>query len=452
MRTRLGSSRAALGVSSLVVALGATAGAIARPLAAPPWVDHGRVVAGPVAVGDSALVVRLDGKQLKLEDVKATSGSIKWSASYAASSITPGVFLTPVAIDGVALDLATVGSASNPYVAPEGIKLSTGSSSWKDASVIVADTPTACGGDFCIDEVTPTGSYRLVVLNPRTGKQVRAIPGLLRAMMPGLYQTSNFTTATVSGLGSSGKVVWTKTFSSLFGGAAYNPNGGWDFVAEGALDVGSVSDEGDLMSEPSSVNLGDMRTIGIVSSSGKVAWRDPGMFDCMGSIMPTVPVICRFSGVAHFVHGRLSVAGVSLTLEGINAVNGHVVWWQKVTDVAQLAYGTALRIVDGRAFVVTVPGSSKPMVIDLKSGRVSRAPLHAVYWCQHLNVYSVPPIPQDPAHGQKQGGYEYGGCSETGSAVTSLPAEGSLSFGVLASGRFLWPSTAGLEAASIPAN
>lgn len=417
---------------------------------APAWSDSHRVVAGPVVAGSAVLVVELHGKQLELVAVNPSSGATAWSFAYSASGITPGVYLTPVSLHGVALNLAPYSSPSSGLVKVEGINVETGKVAWKGAPSIVTDTPTACGQYFCVNEVTNAG-YVLEVLNPESGKRIRSIPGLVREFMQGLYQTDNFNVATVSGIGSSGKVAWTKTFSSLFGGSKYSPNGGWDFLREGSLDVGSVGDEGNASTTPKSVNMGDFKTIGVVPGTGKVVWSDAGMFDCMGSISATVPLICRFSGTAHFVDGRLSPKGVSVSLEGLDAATGRITWTRPVTDVSQLLYGASLRILDGHHFVVTVAGGSS-RVIDLTNGRLAVPSPHATYWCQSLNLFAVTAVTGDPADGKKEGVYEDSGCNSSGVLTAAVPSKGSLAIGVVSSGRFIWPSRKGLEAADIPAN
>src|SRR6202035_680610 len=145
---------------------------------------------------------------------------------------------------------------------------------------------------------------------------------------------------------------------------------------------------------------------------GRVLWHNAGEFDCMGTIALSVPVICKYSGSAH-VHGRrISLAGVGLTLQGFNAKTGSITWSRKVTDVAQLTFGSSLRVADGHDLVVTLAHGHKG-VLDLGTGAFRPAPASRVFWCQAANLYTAIAVSGDQAHGKKAGTFRYSGCTLT---------------------------------------
>jgi len=399
-----------------------------------------------------ALVITVASSHLQLKGIDPETGAVKWTVPYSASYITPGVTVLPVAIDGVALALVPGSNPASPVVTLRGVSVMTGKTVWSGPKVLAIDVPTPCPGskNFCIDESPAAGSVGLAVLNPRSGKRLKFISGLERLMMPGLYQ-STATTPTLKAIDSSGKVVWTRTVSSLFGGTNYNPDGGWDFLAEGRLDVGSVGDIGSPSTPPPSVPLGALRTIGVSPTTGAVRWSDPGEFDCMGSVSMSTVVLCKYSGTAHYHGTKLSLAGVGLSLEGLNTATGAITWSRKVSDVAQLTYGTSLRMSDGQHLFVTLIGGHKG-ILDLKTGVFHAVRSSTVLWCQSFNAYSVVAVVDDPAHGKKVGTFRYLGCTPTSPSSSSIPPVGSKVFGVEAGGRFVWPSPHGLEAALIPDN
>lgn len=390
---------------------------------------------------------------LQLQGVVPATGVVRWTVPYSASYITPGVYIAPVAISGVTIALEPASTASSPSIKVKGISVKTGKTLWSDPSSLVGDVPTTCSGgrEFCVDEDLSGQGLGVVVLTPATGKVRSFVPGLARALMPGLYQTTSSPTPTLKGVGATGKVGWTKTFSRLFGGSKYNPDGGWEFLSEGAVDVGSVGDVGSPRSAPPIIPLGQLKTIGIAPGSGKIIWHDPGEFDCMGTVVLSAPIICKYAGSAHFHGTKLSLAGVALTLEGVNAKTGAIRWSHKVADVSQLTLGSSLRILDGEHVLVTLAGGRKD-VLDVATGRLRAASPNLVFWCESQSTYTVTAVTNDPSHGSKVGTPRYAGCTATASSTTSDPTTGSKTFGVELGGRFLWPSPHGLESARIPSD
>jgi hypothetical protein len=409
-------------------------------------------VGGPIAADGKLLVLTISSSHhIRFQAIAPATGAVKWTVPYSASYITEGVAVTPIEIGGVALSLTPISTPTSPLVKIDGISVSTGKTIWSDPSVVVTDVPTVCGNgkDFCVDESPTPGSQGLEVLNPTTGKRLSFISGLERALMSGLYQT-NSVSPVLRGLGSSGKVAWTKSVASLFGGPKYDPSGGWDFLQEGSFDVGSVNDVGTPTSPPPTIPLSALKTIAIDPASGTVKWHDAGEFDCMGTVALSVPVLCRYTGTAHYHGGKYSLAGVGLTLQGFNVESGAVTWSRQVTDVSQLTLGSSLRVTDGHDLYVSIAHGRKG-VLDLSNGTFHGVAASQVFWCQFQNLYTAIAVAGDRAHGKKVGTFRYAGCTLT-SSTNAVPRVGAKALGVEIDSRFVWPSPTGLKAARIPAN
>lgn len=444
-------------VVGLVAALTLTAtgsGAASARVALTSWTDTSlHVVAGPVAADGVAVVLVVDpNKTLHLEGVQS-NGHVAWSDPYNASYITAGEFLTPVVVDGVTIDLAPATKSTGSGLATvKGIDVATGKVAWTRANIYAADLPTSCEGDteFCIDVTNSTGyTYSVQVVNPTTGAQVRSQSGLVRTLMPGLFQTTS-STATATVVGPTGARLWTRTFASLFGGPKFDPSGGWEFRSLGGLMIGSVGDIGVPSTTTSEVNVGNDKTIAIDPTTGKVKWSDPGMFECMGTMPTQDPVICKYHGTVHYNNLQPDFAGVSLTIEGFAPATGRITWSKAVTDVAPLSEGESDRLASGHELEVTVAGGHH-VLLNLQTGATTGLSSTQEVWCETLNQYTAVAVTGDPYSGRKVGVFRFDGCTGSGDTAV-VPTTGSTWFGVQLGTEFVWPSTKGLSAARIPSD
>jgi hypothetical protein len=102
--------------------------------------------------------------------------------------------------------------------------------------------------------------------------------------------------------------------------------------------------------------LGGLKTLGISNTAGTVAWTVPGYFDCGGGLQfLTSDVVCLYTGSARQSGRTVTMAGVGLTLEGLNPASGTTTWSKPVLDPKSLSLGTDVAFADGTHLVAPCP-------------------------------------------------------------------------------------------------
>lgn len=409
------------------------------------WTIPGaRVLGGPVLSGGVLLaVVTTEGDTLALEALEPTSGRVRWQVPYSASEINAGIVLTPTVSSGVVVDLAPAGAPTSPGVVVEGISVTTGRVDWTTAGArLVTDTPATCTdqGLFCVDEISAEGSSALVLLQPSSGDVVASVPGLYRELAPDYYETSTSPVG-IEKLDSTGHLAWMVPVQSLFGSPMFSPDYGWNFGQEGDLELGSVG----IALTGADVPLGQYKTIAIHAGDGTVAWDVPGSYQCMGQVVLRAPFVCRYSGSGRLVGQSITTSGVSLTIEGIDAVSGSVRWSLPVADVQQLTQGDDVVVAGSTRIVVALPSGSD-VLLDLSSGARASVPKGATYWCSSIPVFPVVAPPAALANGSRTGVTLYSPCTASGAASAGPPSVAPSNVGVDASGFFVWAGPEGLRA------
>jgi hypothetical protein len=467
-RRKLRRRRTALVAAAVVVIAGAVAAAITlsgstSPTATPPhratttlpappatgWTASDiRVVGGPIVAGNRILVVDAspDGA-MNLAAVDPHTGKVAWQQPFSASSVPPGVLITPVAIGTTALDLAPATGPTDPSVVLKGIDVNTGQPAWTSpAPAVVVDAPVTCASQsrFCVNVSGTGGTTQLEQVDPAKGAVTATLAGPHTQMASNLYQTGAQPPGFVA-VSDAGALLWSKSVAALFGGAQFSPQYGYDFVTAGPLDVGTV---GVAPSAGGSLPLGSFETIGITATSGAVAWMAPGALDCFGVVPVTPQFLCRYSGSGTYVNGNLSTAGVTLTLGGLNPATGAVTWSVPVAQAQSLTTGNGLPVADANHLVVAL--ASGPALLDLGSGQTAPVPAGAVYWCGQSQQASVQATPSALSGGRRVGATLFAPCTAEGAPATGMPTSALPAIGVSIGGLFVWPSPNGLMASATP--
>jgi len=446
-------------VAAVALAAAVAGAVLIASAGAPGWDDQSlHVVGSPVS--DDGVVVVLDvtaTHHLELTGVRATDGSTLWHRPYSASEVTPGVGFGPVVLDGTVLDAAPAGGLRDPAVRVEGLAVRTGRPDWTFRQpLVLSDAPTICTQvrDVCMAAWTSSTATALVRVDPGDGAVSAVVPGPERALAvsPGsaatagsLWETSD-PAPTLSEVSANGATAWTRTVATLFGGSGYNPDEGWYFVAEHGLDIGSVglAPHGDVLP------LGDIETVAIAAGDGALRWRTKGFYGCGGGLFfLTADVVCRYSGEVRRIGRSATMAGVGLTLEGVDARSGRVTWSVPVLGAKALTAGTDVAFVDADHVVVEL-ASRRRVVLDARRGTTSPVAAGQVFWCEHDQLYRVSAAPGGSADGQRAATPVFDACSADGSPVDALPQRAVPAVGVRASGLFVWPTPHGLEAAPLP--
>lgn len=421
------------------------------------WTDPSlHVVGSPVTVHGMVVVLDVRNHHLELTGVKAADGSIVWHQPFSASAITPGVGFGPTVLDDTVVGLAPAGTSDDPSVTVEGIDPPTGKVIWTVPQPLVAtDAPAVCSGGayFCIAGPDSATTTALALINPATGDIAGVDKGPYRNMAvppPGttnegdLWQTGD-STPTFMQISPTGAQAWTKTVASVFGGSQFDPSDGWDFLIKDGLDVGSVGVTPTGNSEP----LGGYKTLGISTTDGTVRWSDPGNYLCGGGLQfLTADVVCRYTGTAVVKGQSVTMSGVTLTLEGLNAGSGATTWSRPVLDPEALSLGTNVAFADGTHVVVRLPAGNR-VVLDVQNGHTSPVGVSDVFWCEQNPMYKVTTPQGASAEGQRQSAPVFRACSADGSAVKALPTTSPSTVGVTAGSMFVWPTPKGLQAAPV---
>jgi hypothetical protein len=409
-----------------------------------------KVLGGPVAASGRLLAITVTASHgLQLTAVNPSTSKVTWQHAYSASYMTLGQAFEPVAIGGVAIDLAPTGAPTNPTVEVKGIDLSTGDVAWTwNVKGTVSDAPVACVGekDFCFSWAPSSAASHygegLVELSASSGSVLRVVRGSERELGANLYQTTA-ATATLIQIGTGGTLAWRKAASSIFGSSADNPNGGWNVDELGSVGIGSLG----LASNSTTVDTSTYSTTGFLASSGRRLWRDQGTYNCVGSLeFLRPPVICRMSGSfkeATKPDSIPSFAHVKLTIEGFNQHTGAVTWSRRVANVQAIFSGTRLAFVDDKHIEIeTTSGAYE--VLDTASGSMHANSPGEVFWCESLPILDVT-APAGSAANIRVGTYQYFGCSAKGSKVAGLPRTQPSAVGVRLAGRFFWSTSKGIE-------
>ncbi|MHB1585175.1 MAG: hypothetical protein ACYC0E_15640, partial [Acidimicrobiales bacterium] len=454
-----GSRRLVVAAVATVALAAAVAGAVLTASGgAPGWDDRSLQVVGTPASAQGVVVV-LDvtaAHHLELTGVRAADGSILWHRPYSASEVTPGVGFGPVVSDGTVLDASPAGGPADPAVRVEGLAVRTGQPLWSlRPALVLSDAPTVCAGgrDICVAVWTSATTTALALVDPADGAVSAVVPGPERALAvhPGsattagsLWETSD-AAPTLTEV-SNGSTAWTRTVASLFGGGGYDPGEGWYFVAGHGVDIGSVG----LAPHGNLLRLADVETVAIAAGDGTVRWRTKGFYGCDGGLFfLTADVVCRYSGTVRRVGHSVSMAGVGLTLEGVDARTGRVTWSTPVLGAEPLTAGTDVPFVDADHVVVELP-SGRRVVLDTRRGTTAPVAAGEVFWCEHDQRYRVTTAAGGSADGQRAAAPVFDACSASGSPLDALPARGIPAVGLRASGLFVWPTPHGLEAAPLP--
>lgn len=450
-----GGTRAALLLSSLALASCSFIASVpsASGASSGSWRDSTlHVVGGPIVEGNAVLVLDVTAKHaLELSAVSPTSGKVLWSHPYSPSQITLGAAFAPVAIGNIALDLAPSGALSNPVIEPEGIDIESGKVVWKSKELLdVTDAPVVCADStfFCFPAFSSQNATDLVALIPQTGALAGVLAGPYRNVgtaIPGLPNNSTLWqtdagTETLMQTSPIEKPLWSHTVASLFGGAKYSANDGYDFVEAGDLELGTVG----IQPIGKTESLGGSETIGIVSADGIVKWRTSGSIFCGGSLQFLLPLVnCKFTGVMSFASGKASFDRATLALTGIAASTGKSTWSQPVKDVQSLSTGTSVAFSDTSHVVVETPKGDWKL-LDVQNGAMSAILPHSTFWCEEIPTYQVVAIAGEAGSAHRSSEPVYVGCTKTGKVTNDTPSTTPLTVGVSVDNVFIWPTPTGL--------
>jgi PQQ-like domain len=403
------------------------------------------VVGGPIGAGSSAVVISVNNAHnLSISGIDPVSEKVVWQHPYSASSVTPGVALTPVAIGNTVLDLSPVGKA-DPLVTIAGVDATTGSVLWRLAgSFDVSDNPAACASNqaFCVTAYSSDTATTLVLINPTTGTPRALINGPERALGTNLYET-DASTPTVEQLSPTGVVAWTKTISSLYG-PGYDPDNGWEITPVGNLNVGSVGPQ----ETGKSIDMGASKTEAFDTATGTLAWSIPGSYLCEGPLdFLTSQVTCEYSGTIHqpsHVGQYPSMRGVTLKLAGFNPASGAITWTLPISNVTSFSFGSGIRFLDGTEVSVQLL-SGKEALLNTATGVTAPLSNGQALWCEKLPNYKVNVPKGTEGGGMRTSEPLYYPCSVNGKASTKLPTAFPSTVGATVNGVFIWPSPTGLR-------
>ena len=404
------------------------------------------VVSAPVAAGQTAVVITVDGSHsLQLSDVDPASGEKMWQVPYSASAVTPGEYLVPAVADGIVLDIAPAGNPANPAVTISGIDAATGTKQWSSgSSVVLSDNPAPCvaNRDFCLTGYNPDGSSEMLILDAATGQAVNLLPGPNRALGVNLYQ-SDATTPTLEQLTATGTIGWSKPVSTIFG-PGYDPGGGWNITPVGSFDIGTI----EAATTGNTITLTDNKTVGFSIATGATAWSIPGTYMCMGPLQfLTTQIACQYTGSLQRPSKPTlppSTKGVTLKLAGFNPTSGAIGWTQSVGDVTAMSTGNGLSFMDATRLSVILP-NGKQVLLNTSTGTTTPLKSHTVLWCQKLPIYKVVALKGTEGEGMRQSAPVYFPCTPNGQPTSKIPTSFPSTVGIVVHGVFVWPSPDGLQ-------
>jgi hypothetical protein len=419
---------------------------LAPPGAAATALSQLDVVGSPVAAEGSVVVITADASHnLHLAGLDP-SGRVRWSHPYSESAITPGLPPTIYVLDNVVIDIAPAAKANNPEVNIEGVNATTGAVAWKaEQGVVLADQPLPCAAKkyFCLIGFD-NGGTAMAVLDPLTGKNTAALTGPFRALDDDLYQT-DAKNPVLEELSPFGTIAWSKTVTALMGAPGYNPNNGWDMIAYGDTEVGTIG----ATAQGHSDGLDNAKTIGISIATGATAYTLPGQYECGGSLQFESPAfVCHFSGSLAKTKAKKgstttarSLKGLSLTLQGFNSSTGAITWTQPVSAVSALADG-GVEFVDASHLLVHLP-DGHPVVLDTTTGATAPVGRHQTFWCTSLKLFTVNENTHINPQRMRVAASPFSGCTATGRGA-AVPHTTPSTIGTTVNGVFFWVAPHGL--------
>ena len=420
----VGTSRLAVFKSLVSMAVSKVTSPIER-LPGLVWDDSGVHVIGGPSLSEGrvlAYIIRPD-HETYLESFDARTGALQWSLPVSPSQLIGNV--PPVAIGDVVLAAVTPAGSNNQEVLLEALQVTTGKVLWNTKPIELETPPSPCSSPvgneaFCYVYSLPgLDGEVLAAQQVTTGDLVEALSNISQQLVGSLYVT-DIRQPEIVRLRIPGGLVWRKSVGSLTDAPGYSLNDGFQFRAFGSLAIGSVYNN--------SANLGDEETIAIRGSSGSVAWRDPGDFQCDGdlSINDNAPFLCRSS----------SSKGL-MTFEGFDPTSGRITWTMSVRDFESEPSGEFGSGDD----VLLETGVGTWQLVNLRTG--SRSTAAATLWCQASNYYWGPG--KETVNNEIYGAGLAVPCNASGKPVAQLGLD-NYNIGLTYGNLFIWPSPAGLEA------
>lgn len=413
------------------------------------WVWDYPIYEGPTTSGQRVLVVTRSSGALALASLDAENGVVKWTVSTSLSAIPPAVLAPPAAADGRVLVLTPKTRAFHGYgVGLEGIDVNTGHVSWSlQGAFAVFDAPTTCTGPsgseaFCVIVTTSlTGQLTFVELDPATGKVLEKIAGISRQIAPSLYENAKAPLSLVA-LQPAGGIQWVRSLSSLLGSSSYSPDFGWKVRRFGSIIVASFGH----VSDGTSQNLSEARSVGISATTGAVLWRDDGAFECGGSALIEGAYLCDESGYIKIASASAppELDHVHVTITGINPQTGTSTWRDTLGDPDAFVMGSGVAIASTTTVVVT-SSSGKPSALNLLTGEIAPAGRSGHYWCPSFTTFDDKTVSGSPD--RRSGPEAFSPCDGVRRPVSSSHA----AFPPVAAsggGHEIWVTAKGLAAVS----
>jgi hypothetical protein len=243
----------------------------------------------------------------------------------------------------------------------------------------------------------------------------------------------------LDGIGPDGRLEWTRSTASIFGGAAYDPDYGWDIQRFGSVDVGYVG----MKPQHNTYDMSLLKTVGIDMATGRTLWSQPGMYACGGAVTISTPFLCRLSVVLHRYHIPKTMPGV---LARLDPATGKLQWSVQVSNTAQLAHGMVR--INGTESLTGNFRAGGPQTLDLSTGQLTQPTAGEVGWCVgKFRMLPVQPVANYRHTSRRVGVSGAVPCTiSSGRPATTAPGQPWLG-GTVSGGVFVWPlPQGGIEA------
>jgi hypothetical protein len=428
----------------------------------PAWSTTLRTMHVPLATSSGFAFYRFTpDRSFQVVVLDAASGDVRWEAAASPSAIVGGEGLTlAVSPDkGRVLWLRPSKKFTDGLVTLTASDEQTGKPAWSFGAgkLEVDSTPSLCrdGAAFCVvGRRTPGSRVSLMVLDVETGKLLQNRPlsatENFRELSEGLRDDGDRFLA----VSDSGKQLWSKRYSDVFGGADVAPDFGWDIQRQQTRYVGSLGYR-DATARDGSVDLrrtGD--TAGFDARTGRTLWVKHGATVQCGTLQFLVdhPVRCSYQGRIVSENGNQDYKNLQVTVEGFDTTTGKATWTWRAGNVPALYDGGPGVTRIGLA-QYAVKSGRETTILDADQGPAGTAKGALDGWCDGSNTAVPRPDRQIALFGDEEQGYTTVGwypCTTTGKTLELPPTTPSFATST-AAGVAVWTSADGeVKATKLP--
>lgn len=372
-------------------------------------------VSQPIGVGGRFIVLTATPRGLRVVALDARSGSTVWSEPATPTETAPGVTPTLLLAGSDVIFPRLERSGLAQLVSVDAVS---GATVWRGAQGVFTAWPSSCLGRtraVCISGVPATRhpGFELLGYNAATGRPLRPLPLTrgARQLALGLFDSGARNPERLLAI-SAGRALWSQPLARVFTLAHSSTDWGWNIERDDALGlfVGSVGVKPTVLTARRFVsNLSLAMTAGFHTADGSVAWRAPGLYDCVLLPCPgdpqsgsagaaqasaiSVALLLRQSGTEAGVPsvaklGTLS-PGATSTLAGVDPASGRTLWSAPLGTAGATLAGGRVPPQTG-AQTIVVPAGAGLVELNLRTGATRGVKAGAPAWCRALTSYREP--------------------------------------------------------------